>query len=415
MEKITPSINRSAPLDALRALAVLLVLGGHFPETPAGWKGAPKPAWMELWERCGWIGVDLFFVLSGFLVSGLLFREYGRFGEIRYGHFLARRGFKIYPAFYFMLGTLLLYSAHMGRPSVGWPVFLSEMFFVQNYGPSLFPHTWSLAIEEHFYLLLPLLLLAVRGKKDRAFSRLPQLFIGVAVLALGARIGTTLTLDFRYKTHLFPTHLRIDSLLFGVLLSWATHFMPEVLENVWTRFRWLFAIAAAALVAPVLCLQIGNGWYLQTIGLTGLYIASGVLLMFALRWKSTWPPLAFIGAYSYSIYLWHIPVRFFGLAWVPSNAAPLTRSAAYLASAIVFGIVAAWVVERPFLALRDRLFPTRSQSVASWLRGSLFDSHRAVDAEMPAFAQAKMVGKSGTLCEARFSTTLPSQDRALKS
>ena len=136
MEKTTPAANRSAALDALRALAVLLVLGRHFPEPPPG---AALPAWLAVWQRGGWIGVDLFFVLSGFLVSGLLFREYRRFGEIRYGHFLARRGFKIYPAFYLMFGAVLLYAAHMGRAFVGWPVVLSEMFFVQNYGPSLFP------------------------------------------------------------------------------------------------------------------------------------------------------------------------------------------------------------------------------------------------------------------------------------
>ncbi len=364
MEKTTPPANRSAPLDALRALAVLLVLGRHFPEMPPGWKGAPVPGWMEVWERGGWIGVDLFFVLSGFLVAGLLFREYRRFGEIHYGHFLARRGFKIYPAFYFMFAAVLLFAAHLGKPFVGWPVVLSEMLFVQNYGPALFPHTWSLAVEEHFYLLLPLLLLAVRGEKSAPFAKLPGVFLIIALLALAARVATAELLPFRLKTHLFPTHLRLDSLLFGVLLSWATHFAPEALERVWERFRWPLALAAAALVAPAFCLEIGSGWYLHTVGLTGFYLASGVLLMFALRWKNAWRPLAFIGAYSYSIYLWHIPVRFFGLGWLPRNSAPLTRAAAYLALSLLAGIAAAWLVERPFLALRDRLFPTRSQPPA---------------------------------------------------
>lgn len=365
MEKTTPPAFRSAPLDALRAVAVLLVLGRHFPEMPPGWKGAPMPGWVELWQRAGWIGVDLFFVLSGFLVSGLLFREYRRFGEIRYGAFLARRGFKIYPAFYFMFGAVLLYAAQMGRPFVGWPVVLSELFFVQNYGPALFPHTWSLAVEEHFYLLLPLLLLAVRGKKDAPFARLPLWFIGIAVIELAARIATTQMLDFRLKTHLFPTHLRLDALLFGVLISWATHFAPRALEQAWTRFRWPLAVAAVALVVPAFCLEIGRGWYLHTIGLTGFSFASGVLLMFVLRWPGAWRPLAVIGTYSYSIYLWHIPVRFFGLAWLPRDAEPLTRAAAYLALSIVTGILAAWLIERPFLALRDRLFPSRSRSLAT--------------------------------------------------
>lgn len=406
-------VSRSAALDTLRAVAILLVLGRHFLETSLG-KDAPVPIWMELWQRCGWIGVDLFFVLSGFLVSGLLFREYVRFGKIRYGHFLLRRGFKIYPAFYFMFGAVLLYTAHLGRSFVGWPVVLSETLFIQNYGPSLFPHTWSLAVEEHFYLLLPLLLLAVRGTKDRPFARLPQLFVVVAVLALAARIVITQTLNFRLKTHIFPTHLRIDSLLFGVLLSWATHFAPEVLEHAWTRFRWLFAIVAAALVAPALCIEMGSGWYLPTIGLTGVYLASGVLLMFALRWKSAWRPLAIIGTYSYSIYLWHIPVRFFGLGWLPQNVTPLTRSAAYLASAVVLGIAAAWLVERPFLALRDRLFPTRSQSVAPAPVTTLFESQDEPEANGPVLVQAEMTGKPVVPVGARFGTVLPLQRSASK-
>ncbi len=359
MEKTTTPAQRSAPLDALRALAVLLVLGRHFPEAPPG---AVTPGWMTVWERGGWIGVDLFFVLSGFLVSGLLFREDRRFGEIRYGHFLARRGFKIYPAFWFMFGAVLLFAAHLGRAFVGWPVVLSELFFVQNYGPALFPHSWSLAVEEHFYLLLPLLLLAVRGEKSAPFARLPQLFLAVALLALAGRIATTLLVDFRLKSHLFPTHLRIDSLLFGVLLSWGTHYRPEALEKIWTHWRWPLAAIAAGLAVPAFVLEIGSGGYLHTVGLTGLYFASGVLLMFALRWKSAWRPLALIGAYSYSIYLWHIPVRFFGLGWLPGDATPLARGAAYLALSVVVGIVAAWLIERPFLALRDRLFPSRSQS-----------------------------------------------------
>src|SRR5215831_18752084 len=89
---------RNAQLDALRAIAVLLVLGRHLPFFP-------------LWIRVGWTGVDLFFVLSGFLISGLLFREYKATGGIRIGRFLVRRGFKIYPAYYlFLTGSVIYYA-----------------------------------------------------------------------------------------------------------------------------------------------------------------------------------------------------------------------------------------------------------------------------------------------------------------
>ena len=362
MRTIGTSTDRSAPLDALRGVAILLVLGRHLPEVPSNGAPAPLLAVWTLWQRCGWVGVDLFFVLSGFLISGLLFREYRTFGEIRYGHFLARRAFKIYPAFYIMFVVVMLFALHVGRSFVGWRIVFSEAFFIQNYGPSLFPHTWSLAVEEHFYLMLPLLLLALRGRGQVPFARLPAVFVGVALLVLALRVANAQLVDFRLKTHVFPTHLRIDSLLFGVLLSWLTQFHRPVLDAVLNRFRWPLGAAAIALAWPALSTGIGGGLYLHTLGFSGFYVASGVLLLFALRAKSKWRPLAFLGIHSYSIYLWHMPVRFFGLGWVPRGASPFVQAGAYLVLSIVVGIVAARIIEAPFLALRDRLFPTRSKS-----------------------------------------------------
>lgn len=99
----------------------------------------------------GWIGVDLFFVLSGFLISGLLFREHRKTGGVRIGRFLARRGFKIYPAFYVMILFTLavgsLFDQRLPLRDV-----LAELSFTQNYFGGLWDHTWSLAVEEHFYI-----------------------------------------------------------------------------------------------------------------------------------------------------------------------------------------------------------------------------------------------------------------------
>lgn len=362
MEKTTPPpASRLAALDVLRAVAVLLVLGRHMPELGTGAAPASVLAFLSVWERGGWIGVDLFFVLSGFLISGLLFREFQRFGGIRYGHFLARRGFKIYPAFYVMLGSVLWLAAAHGRPFVGWPVLLSEMCFVQNYGLALFPHTWSLAVEEHFYLLLPLLLIALRGKTATPFAALPRIFVVVAVAILAARFAVPPTPEAWWKEHLFPTHLRFDSLLFGVVLSWCFHFHKAALDSFVARWRWLLALAAVALLAPAFVLEVGGGWYLHTLGLTAQYLASGAFLLLALPFRPRWRLLALIGAHSYSIYLWHIPVRYFGLSWLPREWPPLLSVVAYLVVSIVVGVIAAKLVEAPFLALRDCWFPTRSQ------------------------------------------------------
>ncbi len=169
-----PGNMRNKRLDVLRCIAVLLVMLNH----------------SEMWPRIThnfWIGVDLFFVLSGFLISGLLFSEYKKHNSIGFRRFFVRRGLKIYPAFYlFMLftwaisGWVLHDRARAGR-------YLAEALFVQNYWQGVWDHTWSLGVEEHFYILLPILLLfLVRrspGRRD-PFRSLPLIFAGVAAGSL---------------------------------------------------------------------------------------------------------------------------------------------------------------------------------------------------------------------------------------
>ena len=101
-------------------------------------------------------GVDLFFVLSGFLISRLLFAEYKSTRALSLKRFWIRRGFKIYPAFYAFLIVTTVFVLAERFPM---KLFFGEIFFLQNYLPHIFTHTWSLAVEEHFYIALPLLLL----------------------------------------------------------------------------------------------------------------------------------------------------------------------------------------------------------------------------------------------------------------
>lgn len=137
---------RNKRLDVLRCIAILQVLFYH------------GGGVMEYFARAGWIGVDLFFVLSGFLISGLIFSEYRKNGTIQFKRFFIRRGFKIYPAFYsfvVFIALVELYRHHFSP----FRRYLHEIFFVQSYWPGIWVYTWSLAVEEHFYILLPLLLL----------------------------------------------------------------------------------------------------------------------------------------------------------------------------------------------------------------------------------------------------------------
>ncbi|HYJ63150.1 MAG TPA: acyltransferase, partial [Parafilimonas sp.] len=142
---------RLKEIDFLRGIAIILVLFRHHLISN------------KLYQ-IGWIGVDLFFVLSGFLVSGLLFREYKKSHRINVRLFLIRRGFKIYPLFY----VFILLTAFMERFVYGhlnMRDFFSEAFFVQNYFGNIWWHTWSLAIEEHFYFGLAFFILFLAHKK----------------------------------------------------------------------------------------------------------------------------------------------------------------------------------------------------------------------------------------------------------
>ena len=121
---------RLSQIDFLRGIAVILVLFRHFKIVPVLYS-------------IGWIGVDLFFVLSGYLVSGLLFKEYQKFGSIKPGLFLIRRGFKIYPLFYLAIGMTVVINYFL-KGTINWSQVIPELIFVQNYFKGLWNHTWSL-------------------------------------------------------------------------------------------------------------------------------------------------------------------------------------------------------------------------------------------------------------------------------
>jgi peptidoglycan/LPS O-acetylase OafA/YrhL len=379
-----PSVNtatqpvtraRLKELDVLRAVAVLLVLCAHVPSFD----------WLQ---RSGWIGVDLFFVLSGFLVSGLLYSEYKKHGTLSPKRFLVRRGLKIYPAFYtFVIGSVLL----MAATGMAIPLdrLLAEIFFVQNYYGGLWGHTWSLCIEEHFYLLLTLglyLLWRRPGIRATPFDAIPKMTLLVAVGVLAARVLTyLLVVPYDFQTHFKPTHLRIDSLLFGVCLAYFHHFHHEKFANFIRRYRLPIMLFSVAAIVPAIVLPV-ESMFMSTIGFTLLYLGFGCVLLFALYHSGSRASsryfgvpgilLARVGAYSYSMYLWHLVVATLGLTLIrraytyasttlsqgilPQQLHPLVEFAAYVLASVAVGITTAKLVEMPVLRLRDRYFPGRS-------------------------------------------------------
>jgi peptidoglycan/LPS O-acetylase OafA/YrhL len=374
----SPGSGRLAQLDLLRAIAILLVLGRHI-------NRYDYPVFTRFffiaWQRLGWIGVDLFFVLSGFLIAGLLFREQMNHGRIRFGRFFARRGLKIYPAFYVMIGAAVANLWITWQP-MNKRALLDELFFLQSYGPSLCGYTWSLAVEEHFYLLLPLVLILMlkRSPNDPdPFRRLPMIFACFAVGILALRIltvvfGERIGLYHHAGNLAFQTHSRLDSLLFGVCLSYLYHYRKATLDAFFTKWVFPLAVAGVLCVAwPVVTTQ--SSAFTLTMGFTLLYLGFGSLLVLTLRSpivevaKNTRPFqfLAYIGTHSYSIYLWHGLVAL----WIPAllsrllgfPAPFLVECSVYLTASVLLGILAANVIEIPVLKVRDTLFPSRADKL----------------------------------------------------
>src|ERR1700760_3663745 len=168
---LTP--GRFSGLDHLRALAIIIVFVYHY-----NMFGHPAGLY-DYFGSWGWTGVDLFFVLSGFLIGGQLFAKIARGQAISYGEFYFKRSLRILPAYFVVLAIYVLWPGFKERSEL--PPLWKMITFTQNFGLDLsktgaFSHAWSLCIEEQFYLILPLLLLAFNSRKKAAWL-LPALFL----------------------------------------------------------------------------------------------------------------------------------------------------------------------------------------------------------------------------------------------
>ena len=364
---------RSVGLDILRIIAVFLVLGNHLRLSASMWESLPKLVRILLrcWIRGGWVGVDLFFVLSGFLVSSLMFREHRRYGQVNLTRFLIRRGFKIYPAFWVFLAFSICVQCRLGYgPSL--KNVLGELLFLQNYLGAIWNHTWSLAIEEHFYLGIAALFGCWAWFTPKhTFSAIPIMFVFLGSLCLVLRIANSAAFpEYSFVRDLARTHLRIDSLFFGVLLSYLCIFrnLEEKLASLPT---WLFFAVGCSLLSPAFIFSRESNNWILTVGVVLFYIGSGSILMGALRFpKSNSVPincLGLLGAASYSIYLWHMPVNVWGwrlMRKVCGLDGFVSYFIVYIIGSCLFGLVMSRVVEFPILRLRDFLFPSEIRANA---------------------------------------------------
>ena len=369
MNSVSPA--RLPQLDFLRAIAVILVIGNHSAICP------PEVSLFfnkltTVWYRGGWTGVDLFFVLSGFLVSGLLFNEYRKRGDINLVRFLVRRGFKIYPAFWLLIFVTLLVTVLNGE-TIYLGGFLSEMLFIQNYHPGIWQHNWSLAVEEHFYIFLTglflVFLIVGRRTKTNPFAIIPKIFLMIAAVCLLFRFITADSLpSFSYEVNIEQTHLRIDSLFFGVFLSYLWNLRGLAESRFLANNKNLVGLAGIACFVPAFVFELNETAWIWTIGLTMLYCGGGFLLLALLksdfRENAILHRLAAVGKYSYSIYLWNLPVHFWLMKYTDLAAENwFLYALVYWSGTFILGIGTAKLVEYPILKLRDKIMPSQASAL----------------------------------------------------
>lgn len=372
-------------LDGIRGLAILIVMLGHF---AIGFNtGGSADVVLKTLMQTGWAGVDLFFVLSGFLITGILLEARGSPHYFR--NFYARRVLRIFPVYYaflflFFVVLPIVKPPAPGGPFDGWNIsqwwfwaYLSnlQILFPSWPRPEPLSHFWSLAVEEQFYLFWPAVVL-LTSRKGLIRTCLAFMVVSVALRIWLQTTGINPTAGYRI------TPARLDTLGMGALLA------VLVRDPLWwPRIRRaagpaiLTALVGLVLVSIPTRSMLQTGFLIQAVGYTLLAVIGASLIVFsvdpgaaqkgAVRFLRT-PFMRFFGKYSYAMYIIHFP-----LAWFLENAGfgvsryP-TIAGSHIPGVIVFSLLTAtltavtallsWnLLEKRFLGLK-KYFPRTAES-----------------------------------------------------
>lgn len=338
-----------AGLNGLRAASIIIVLLAHLdllPYIPGGF------------------GVTVFFFISGFLITRLLIAEDEEFRQISLKRFYARRLIRLYPALIFMLFITTLAYTFLGYGVPGKLELLSCLFYFNNIfqlmsqvktETMLMPwwHLWSLSVEEHFYILFPVLVIFCRKNWNVLAMLLIGIIITVFFLRLYIAFGTSLPID---EYNYLMTDARIDSLAWGCLLAVALHFKNS-LQKLNVLIGWIPTLFGFTALIASFMFRDETYRYTVRFSIHGLAIFLMILNLYYWKYLAfaikilEWKPLAIIGVISYPLYLWHLPIidiitREFGSGVFSQMLA--------VALSFILAFFSYYGIEKPFLKLRKR-------------------------------------------------------------
>ena len=319
---MTNNKSRYLPsIDSLRALAVLAVIIYHVDVN---------------YLPGGFLGVDLFFVLSGYLISSLIIKEYRKTGSINLYNFYLKRARRLLPAVYFMItvgiilmvmfNEVLLKKSHLDAifgyiySSNWWYIFHKLDYFDSFGSQSPFKHLWSLAIEEQFYMIFPLLFLLINSKKkgkDGTYKLSKSFLYIVLGLIFVSLITHILLFDINNISRIyFGTDTRAFSLLVGVVGA-ILYPMDKLNTKITPQENIVYSVVSLISITTLITIMIYTSEYNTWLYRGGFLLVAilGIIIIISSGKQHTimakllsFKPVVFIGKISYSLYLWHFPI-----------------------------------------------------------------------------------------------------------
>ena len=358
--------NRLAGLDHLRALAIVLVFLYHY-------RIFGDPPLISTLGSFGWTGVDLFFVLSGYLIGGQLLGRLAANKPVSYTEFYFKRSLRILPAYFVVLVLYFTVPAFIERSSL--PPLWRFLTFTQNFGLDLsdkaaFSHAWSLCIEEQFYLVLPVFIIFLT---TTGLLRNGGWVIALLVaLGLAARLynwfnfvasaGDNAWIEF-YKYIYYPTYNRLDGLLAGLGLAALFHFKPGLWQRLTRHGNILLLLGIGLIIAAGFICAGFTTFNTAAFGFPLISLAYGIMVLAALSPTSVLYRYSsfitrWIATLSYSIYLIHKQLIHLTHTILDKQGIGNDSYTSFWISAamtLLGGMILHFTVERPFLRLRDAI------------------------------------------------------------